>query len=234
MHRAYRPRLTTPDITLTSEAADDTWPMHYPGYARYYWTQNDLNRELADPAEGALWQPDWRTKPNPNNQNSSVVYPGFEAFNRTFVAFTSEVPEPFIGAAMPNGVATANDARVVPRIVKFPSGERPRLVTGVAVGTAAQGGTTLGVPSAVVDEIVWGLPSLGSDQPWTQGGSLQLAQDLEETGETLAVVPQFLRTASGSPTVLNRVDVEDYPRRAVEPRAARAQHRFRPGRGADP
>jgi len=218
VHRSYRPRLTTADVEIADGFEDQDWPTYYPGHARYYWQQNNLQVEVADPVEGALWMPEVRGRLNPNNPDQTVAIPGYEAFNRSFVAFDRPVPEPFLGASMPNGGAqVANDSRLVPRIVKFPSGERPRVVTGVSVGTSAQGGTTLGVPSAVVDELVWGLPVFGSQPTWTQGGSMQLAAQVGETDEVLTVVPQYLRTAAGSPSILNRVDAENYPGLQLSP-----------------
>ena len=119
------------------------------------------------------------------------------AFEHQFVALQSAVPEPFI----PTTDVDVNDPRLLARMVKWPSGERPRIVTTAAVGGAVTGSGA--VADAVVDELVFGssqflfgLPG-ASPQSHTAGSSLVLAESIADGDQTLQVSTLQVLTAGG-------------------------------------
>ncbi|MFT5151518.1 MAG: hypothetical protein ACI841_001505, partial [Planctomycetota bacterium] len=115
---------------------------------------------------------------------------------RIYVSMTEEGPEPIARTG------TYGESRLMTRIVKFPSGERPRIVQSVGVGTGYDGSGT-GVPSALIDELVFGAPRFGrsfaaeTDQWWTQGAQLELQAPIDEAVETIYVDATSLRTPAG-------------------------------------
>ena len=123
---------------------------------------------------------------------------GFE-WRDVLVALQQPSPE-VIGSGGLGG--QASDPRMLARITKFPSGERPRIVARAAVGSVfdGQGGE---VPTAVVDELVFGAPEIffgldGAVPPsHTQGAGMLLEVLLDETSEEMAVLTQTLNVAGG-------------------------------------
>ena len=75
VHRSYRPRLTTADVEIADGFEDQDWPTYYPGHARYYWQQNNLQVEVADPVEGALWGSDRSGIPLERNHSRAMSKP---------------------------------------------------------------------------------------------------------------------------------------------------------------
>jgi len=127
-----------------------------------------------------------------------VMYLAFEESTLSFIALDAgtrpEIPD---------------DTRVLPRIVKFPSGERPRLANRVGIGTNFQAGARAVVPSAVIDEIVFGTPQFGlsGNDHWLQGAKLVLTSRVDVNSTTLSVNPIQLRVAGGLVTQNNALDV---------------------------
>jgi len=109
-----------------------------------------------------------------------------------YVAFDQPNPE---SIAMLTAGTNVTDTRLMARITKFPSGERPRVASAVSVGSTfdAQGGE---VPLAVVDEVAFGsqqfLRGLPGTQPssHSQGAQMILTLAMDETTETMQVAPR--------------------------------------------
>ncbi len=119
--------------------------------------------------------------------------------NRCFVALQQRGPEPLNpGSAVSNTL----DSRQMTRLVCFPSGERPRLVTNMTIGGGVNGAQGV-IPSAVIDEVVFGDAQFGRAYPAvneedTAGASLFLMQDADEGAQTLTVAPKSLRVSVGN------------------------------------
>jgi hypothetical protein len=127
---------------------------------------------------------------------------------RLYVALREFCPEPIaagaLGGAGQGGQgqppqAQVTDARLVSRLVKFPSGERPRIVSDVVIG----GGGQSGVPAALVDEIAFFTPAFGvglagaSPAYAGQGASLILVSELGEQDDVMLVARRAARVAGG-------------------------------------
>lgn len=169
------------------------WPLvvhraHLPSgeYVRYAWK--------ADPGD---------TSPTEGG-SETVPYGGF-ANGRIYVGLEDRCPEPIIPregddpidgepdiGIDPEQRVVASDPRLRGRLVKWPSGERPRTVAQVAVGGGFDGenGT---VPAMTVDEILFesserfrGLPG-SVPASHTQGASLVLAMEASEGDGELVV-----------------------------------------------
>ena len=127
--------------------------------------------------------------------------------NRTWVAFEDRSPEPFVATTQQQqqqgqSSTVANvETRLLTRIASFPSGERPRLVSGVALGGAANGLTGV-VPGVTVDEVIFGDHQFGRSTPNVDpeaaaGASLVLIQSISEDDTTILVAPTAVRTTFG-------------------------------------
>jgi hypothetical protein len=105
-----------------------------------------------------------------------------------------------VAAGSPGGLppeALFGENRRVGRITLFPSGERPREVDTVVIGGGSRGGQ---VPSALVDEIVFGTTRFGEVRgggPGTLGGALVLGEPLSDGGSDLRTIPSVLRNPAG-------------------------------------
>lgn len=131
----------------------------------------------------------------------------------TYVALQEPLGVPVPAGADPALAATGQlpDQRRVSRLSKFPSGERPRVVDTVAVGNDFRSGSGgAAVPSAVVDELVFGSTTFGvavGGGDAFEGGGLVLVQRCTDADRTLQVDPRTLRSAQGdaftSSTVLS-------------------------------
>ncbi len=121
----------------------------------------------------------------------------------TYVALQEPARAPIAaGSAMSDSTQQGTlDTRWWSRISMFPSGERPREMSGVRIGgdyRSARGGS---VPSAVIDEIVMSGSRFGETSSYgedTWGGQLVLAMPVSEGDSTLEVFNQTLRTPAGS------------------------------------
>ncbi|MCC7012537.1 MAG: hypothetical protein IT454_08255 [Planctomycetes bacterium] len=87
------------------------------------------------------------------------------------------------------------DTRQLSRVLKFPSGERPREVDRAIVGRSLRNETPL---EGVVDELVFHTTNFGEvSVPYSQAGQLILREDFPEGSQQLQVQPQSLRIAWG-------------------------------------
>jgi len=81
----------------------------------------------------------------------------------------------------------ALDARVMTRMVKFPSGELPRLVTNAGIGTSAVTGSSAQIPSAVIDELAFGNATFSQADPVLAGGQLAVTNPFSESDTGFSV-----------------------------------------------
>ncbi|MDF1836510.1 MAG: hypothetical protein P1V35_01460, partial [Planctomycetota bacterium] len=103
-----------------------------------------------------------------------------------------------IVAASGTGASGEEDQRLLPRIAKFPSGERPSSAGQVVFGgDAASSDTSLPIPEVVIDEVVFqdlthgaGLAS-GMTTEATMGSGLVLGEDLTDSQTILRVRPDL-------------------------------------------
>ncbi|HUR26609.1 MAG TPA: hypothetical protein VM509_00365, partial [Planctomycetota bacterium] len=105
------------------------------------------------------------------------------------------------------------ETRLISRLSKFPSGERPRDVTQAEIGRAQDGS---GIPSAVIDELAFGSPRFG--EGGTQGDAAEaaqliLTQDLGSGGGSITSPPNGVRVARGL-LFDTRVFLDDLPKDA--------------------
>ena len=151
-------------------------------------------------AREGLWHP-WQQVEGElvaqeGSQAIEITAVGWRYTNRTLCALDSRCPEPMMaGSVDPSNTTNIVDTRAITRMTLFPSGERPRTVSQVSVGGNYDGG---GVPSAVVDEVVFGATDFGraipnADPESGQGGQLVLALDFYDGDETAQVWPTGLR-----------------------------------------
>ncbi len=136
-------------------------------------------------------------------------YDGY-LLGRCFVALETRSPENVLaGTSVQGSTVPVVDARLVARLVSFPSGERPRAVSRAQVGGAVDGSGGA-VPSAVVDEIAFGDAQFGRATPGLEpesmaGAGLILAADVDDGATDLLVYPMAVRIA------MSRIDaVHDY------------------------
>jgi hypothetical protein len=99
-----------------------------------------------------------------------------------------------------SGSGTLPDIRLRQRVTHHPSGELPRLVTSVRVGGALAGGNGSAVPSAVIDEIVFGDILMARAAPGVSGNAAQgaagwLAQEYSSSTGDLYLAPSLARAA---------------------------------------
>lgn len=131
-----------------------------------------------------------------------------------YVALREPAPVPVAPGS--GGPCTGNpiaDTRCISRLVKFPSGERPRFAANAWVGQALRGGL---VPSATVDEVVFGSAVVADATAFgdaLQGASFRLAGDLTVGSTALLVQPDFVRVPLGlvSDSTSARVFLTDLP-----------------------
>jgi hypothetical protein len=140
------------------------------------------------------------TSPGGNNSGvpATMITDNY-LLNRCWVALQDRSPEILNPGA---SVQDTLDSRLVTRMVCFPSGERPRLVSKMAIGGGVNGAAGV-IPSAVVDEVVFGDAQFGLAMPVNQpegvaGASLYLTVAANETADTLTVAPKSVRIAVGN------------------------------------
>lgn len=128
--------------------------------------------------------------PIPNVGNSGRVH----------VALDTPVPEPMVAGTLA-GQTDIFDTRLITRLMLYPSGERPRLTTSVAVGGGFR--TDVGaIPSCVVDEVVFGHTNFGMSVPLPnleqiQGGQLLLRTEFGEQSQQIEVRARAMRIPVG-------------------------------------
>jgi hypothetical protein len=120
-----------------------------------------------------------------------------------YVALESACPEPMAASLYPGVVSPTTESRLLTRLVKFPSGERPRVVTGVGLGAGYGDGSDAIVPSVVVDEVVFGDPrfarGVGGAAPATStlAGQMALSSSFGVGQTNFTVWHQAIQTSFG-------------------------------------
>ncbi len=135
----------------------------------------------------------------------------------THVALQEPCPEPISGTIVTTGTVLTSDSRLVSRLCKFPSGERPRAVGGVGVGTSFGAAATAQVPSMVIDEVLFGDPTYATGLAGalpansTQGAMLGVVTSMGADELELFVWPNNVETAVGFHTtdVLSLAGIPD-------------------------
>ncbi|MEL6428296.1 MAG: hypothetical protein AAFR54_03900, partial [Planctomycetota bacterium] len=159
---------------------------HYPAPSRVY-------HAYTSPNDGTL-SVVAASETTSGQGNGFDVQAGYVAFDRGMPA-----PTPAGGAAA--GTVLVTDPRQLSRIVKFPTGELPRIAPQAAIGSGA-GAADLGVPDATIDEVEFGNPvvfaGLGGANPasHTAGAPLTLAGDFGPNARSLTVLPSSVRANS--------------------------------------
>ena len=160
-----QPGRMDPAFVVDADPGDPGWPVrihhtHRPqNYAEYTW-QIGAGPFSADPL-----------------QDAEAFYTWIEP-QAIYVALQQRLPVPIAAGTVPPddpALDTIGDTRLTARLVMFPSGERPRGVTQVALGGSFQSGgsgsgQTAGVPRAVIDEVVFGDTEFGEGTPYGAGG----------------------------------------------------------------
>ncbi|MBI5433453.1 MAG: hypothetical protein HZA52_11545 [Planctomycetes bacterium] len=179
-----RPGRLDSAFLIDSDPTSPAWPVqlqhaHIPyQHTTHAWTTaGDPMIPVAGP--GAAWE----------------VQTGFDT-QTIHVALQRAAPVPVAAGTMaqnPPGFET----RLWSRLVMHPSGERPREVDRVAVGGSIRGGL---VPSATVDELVFGTTKFG--QGTTQGNALfganlVLTRAFSEAQLDFQLAPRAVRAARG-------------------------------------
>jgi hypothetical protein len=103
-----------------------------------------------------------------------------------YVALQQAAPVP-IAAGTSGSNVPSHETRMLARMIKHPSGERPREVTRAVIGGSLRGGL---VPSATVDELVFGSTTFGEGTPQAgalQGAGLVLTRAMSAGGPLLRV-----------------------------------------------
>lgn len=161
---------------------------HYPADSRMIHTWSAPRGELIATAGASGAQPQ----------------AGFSIGGAGYVAFDSSVLTPTSPGAGGSAPANVTDPRYLGRMVKFPSGELPRSGSTIAIGTGAGGVAGFGVPSATVDEVVFGdvLAHAGfggtSSAAHAAGAGMVLAASATASDQSLSVFPSDVRTPEGT------------------------------------
>lgn len=91
------------------------------------------------------------------------------------------------------------EMREVTRLVKFPTGELPRVVESIAIGGDYRGPSKGGLPDAVVDELEFGVTrfgrGLGSDG--ARGAAMVLVEEMGQGAATIELSVNRIRDARG-------------------------------------
>jgi hypothetical protein len=156
----------------------------------------------------------WSSNPN---DGSDAQAGGTSIVNQNilfdqFVAFTTSNPEPMTPGEAP-GPGGATDTRLLARVVKHPSGERPRIVGTTVIGGTATGGggdsssgsgAAAEVPDALIDEITFWTPQfgvgIGGAVPayHAQGSSLLVVDELLPADLEFSVRAHSVRLPGGT------------------------------------
>ena len=112
---------------------------------------------------------------------------------RTFVALRDAAQAPIAAG----GAADPYEIRTYGRMTAFPSGERPRITDALTLGGEFRGAGA-GVPSALIDEVVFGTTSFGQldGSRATHGSQLVLELALAQGAQALDLVDHTVRGAA--------------------------------------
>ena len=161
---------------------------------------------------------DWRLDRNdpwtplpPDGSGGLANQAGFHT-NHIHVALQEAAPIPIVGPAA-LGLNTV-DTRMYGRLVKFPSGELPRVIDRVTLGSSVRGGM---IPDATIDEVLFGATQFGSGTSYpldTRGGQLVLEEELSVGDDTLQVHENRLRIPRGLFSEANAQYLDALPQHA--------------------
>lgn len=119
-----------------------------------------------------------------------------------YVALEEPLPIPYAaGSSNPDAaLLPIADPRIYTRIVKFPSGERPRIVANASLGGPAIPGAPGTIPSATIDEVAFGNPLFGSAELGEGGigGQLVLERPFLDGELVMEIFENTLRTPVGN------------------------------------
>ncbi|MEM7306031.1 MAG: hypothetical protein AAF682_05140 [Planctomycetota bacterium] len=170
-----------PIVMVDADVSDPGFPgrvhhAHRPNeYTVYHW-QEDPGTELGVTAGAA-----------PSTQAQTAVFSA-----NVHVGLEEAAAVPVAAGTQFETGAPIYDSRLLARITKFPSGERPRGITGVSVGGGYQGGGL--VPAATVDEICFGTTDFVMNED-TWGAQMVVSGAFGESELTFEVAPNTLRLA---------------------------------------
>jgi hypothetical protein len=163
-----------------------------------------VSDDLADPGQAAVVHRAFRASTEPNTvavrpqsfwepgpalttiatTEDLVQLTGLDWDTAQFVALDRPIGLPFVPDAQPLQVA---DNRERNRVLKFPSGELPRLCAGLAFGNDLAGGEQV---DAVIDELAF---HGGANPQGAQGFTFVLAEDMDDEQTELRVFPDAVR-----------------------------------------
>jgi hypothetical protein len=186
-----RPGRLDAAFLVAANADHPGWPVrvhraHVPGSAIGVtgWTQADPTR-YAIPARAP---------------GEKMVQTDNYLLNHTYVALQAAAPQILDVDTSP----ASADPRQRTRLVCPPSGELPRIVGTMTVGGGFDGAQSGAIPSATVDEVVFGDAQFGRKSPGdpdtVAGQSLIVAGEIDEQTTNLLVAPRALRLANGPTT----------------------------------
>jgi hypothetical protein len=184
-----------------------------------------LSGAANDPGQGALVHRAWRANTEPGSVavrpqsfwepgpaltaletvEDLVSLQGVEWFSTQYVALDRELGVPYAPDPTP---LQPGDNRLRNRVLKFPSGELPRLLGGLAFGRDLSGGSTAAV---VIDELTF---HGGASLPAGQSFGFVLAEDMDDQQDDLRIFHNAVRIpwdvlffAPGS-TVVNQMPLD--------------------------
>ncbi len=146
----------------------------------------------------SAWVPnpaDWTTPAASQPTTAVPEDPVILARNAICVALKEPAAVPIPMTLTGATAAPIYETRQLARVLKHPSGERPREVDRVVVGGTIRG---VEIANSIADELVYGSTPFGdgNGSP-AQGGHLILTQDFQENAPTAVVATQSLRIAYG-------------------------------------
>jgi len=169
-------------------------------YRTYHWKQTNSTTlvPIADSVTGEKQFAD--TLPAMVNPNGLLIDNPVDGLC-VYVALREGLPAPYPydpGAAGVGSSTTLPDIRQRYRMTKHPSGERPRIVTGLQIGGALVQSPAGVVPSAVADEICFGGASFAANDASVapasaQGAPMWLTAELAQAASSFTVDPKLIR-----------------------------------------
>jgi hypothetical protein len=150
------------------------------------------------------WEP-WRIDPgNPaqgvaSGEPNDVMDQGID-LTSIFVGLQQQAPVPIAAGDGPpcSGAAVPADVRCKARLIKFPSGELPRIAETVVLGASIQGGE---IPAVTIDEAVFGSAEFGQGtdaEEQIEGARMILTrEEISEEAMELFVQPNAASIAGG-------------------------------------
>ncbi len=171
-------------------------------YRTYHWKQSAPTTlvPIADAVTGEKQFFD--TQPPMANPNGLVLIDNPVDGSCVYVGLREALPTPYPYDADAAGVGSSTsvpDIRKRYRMTKHPSGERPRVVSGLRIGGALVSSSPAGaIPSALADEIVFGGSTFGTGDGTLapesgQGAQMWLTTELAQAGSSFTVDKSAVR-----------------------------------------